>query len=128
MNIAVTSDIITRHSRSQLRNGEAIELMHFRDGKVLALTCNAMALYQSEGAIDHPLGQGLLAISDIPQAHLLRSNTDLWVTQIRAGFIGLYDDKAILITPIAVQLFTHKQDALHNHNALCQLDLEAHYS
>jgi hypothetical protein len=124
MIIESNSDIIVSTEARKLGNGQAVELLHFRDGKVLALSHNAMALYQNSEAIEHPLGQGLMASSSFAEGFTLEDQQGQWVESYKAGFVGLHDGSALLITPISIQLFPNRQDALHNRNEIAKLMLE----
>jgi hypothetical protein len=126
MIIENNSDIITSQQQGTLADGGYYEYLSLRDGKVIALTANTIALYKSSDAIGDPLGNGLLASSSFAN-YPLATNSKPWVSHYRAGFIGLSDDKAILITPMAIQLFQNNQDALNNRNEICRLDLQGIY-
>ncbi len=119
-----SSDLIDRLSLSE-RLQHPLQLVHFRDGKVLALSAHTLAFYKNADAIQDDLGMGLLAVADIPERHALPLSNDGWVEHYKAGFISLRGGLAILITPLAIQLFPNPNDALHNRNLICQLDIEA---
>lgn len=120
-----SSDIVQDTQLRVLANGVNIEQINFRDGKVLLLSSDSLAFYQSQEAIDDALGNGLIALVELPATqHLPPSNTG-WVESYKAGFIGLNDQRVILITPMAIQFFTNKLDALYNRDEICRLDIPA---
>ena len=122
MIIEQQSDIIAKHEYSRI-NDLDVELLIFRDGKVLLLSEKDLALYTSIEAINDPLGNGLISHADMPNrdSNTILANT--LVKEYKAGYVGLHDGKAILITPVAIQLFPSNKDALHNHNEIARLDL-----
>jgi hypothetical protein len=128
MIIENSSDIIVSNSTQTLQNGEAIEVLQLRDGKVFVISQHSLALYQHASYIEDPLGNGLLAICEIPTALSLPLTGESWLKQYRAGFIGLHTGQTLLITPLAIQLFACANDALHNRDEICRLNLESVYS
>ena len=94
----------------------------FRNDMVLVVAEDFMALYKNEASINDALGNGLNAMVDLPQK--IQGNTAGFVENYAAGFVGLVDDKAILITPNDIQLFENKADALHNRNEIARLKLD----
>lgn len=123
MLIEENSDIIKNWRADTLYNGEYIELCTFKDGKVLVISSNTLSLLKNENFLNDELGNGLIAQASIPEAMALGSTP--WVNKIKAGFIGFNDEKAILIMPNSITLFTNSLDALHNKNVLCQLSFES---
>ncbi|NRB39094.1 MAG: hypothetical protein HRU20_11605 [Pseudomonadales bacterium] len=118
------SDIIQSLSLHQ-HGDKPLQLLHFRDGKVLVLSQDTLAFYKDEKSIDDALGGGLIAMVALKPEHHLSATPEGWVNTFKAGFVGLDDDKALLITPLAIQLFAHKQDALYNRNEIARLDIPA---
>lgn len=119
-----SSDIISHTSVSTLKNGKPAELVHFRDGKVLQISANGLAFYQSEAGINDEFNKGLLSTCTINTKDQLKPGDNArFIKEYKAGYIGLQDDKALLITPVAIQLFHNKTDALHNRHEICRLDL-----
>ncbi len=112
------SDIITR---CEWLPEVARQQLTFRNGNVLVLSESVMAFYKSAAAIDDPLGNGLLDMVDLPEA--LSANEQGFVVSYRAGFVGLADDKALLITPNDIQLFPNKECALRNQQEIARLAL-----
>lgn len=120
-----SSDIIQKRELRHADDGSTKDCLHFRDGKVLVISHNAVAFYQSATAIDDELGNGLIALAKLADADCFESNSQGWVKTFKAGFVGLNDERALLITPLAIQLFNHKQDALYNRNEVARLDIPA---
>lgn len=119
-----TSDIIESVEATPLANGTPAERLLLRGGPVLVLTAEAMALYRDATGPDDPLGNKLIALAELAPEHRLALGDGHFIREHRAGYIGLMDDKAILITPAAVQLFANKDDALRNQNELARLAFE----
>jgi len=120
MVIEGSSDIIVR---CEFKDDNQAQWLTFRNGFVLVLQPQAMALYKDESSIHDPLGNGLKAIVDINEDNKLALKDSGFVSEYSAGFVGLVDDKAILITPNDIQLFENKTDALHNRNEITRLAL-----
>ncbi|GAA6134184.1 hypothetical protein NBRC116188_09730 [Oceaniserpentilla sp. 4NH20-0058] len=120
MVIEGSSDIIIRCE--YLADNDTQQLT-FRNGFVLVLQAFVMALYKDTQSIADPLGNGLKALVDIPQKEGLQLEAQGFVSEYSAGFVGLMDEKAILITPNDIQLFPSKLDALHNQNEIVRLAL-----
>lgn len=119
-----TSDIIEALESRPLANGTPADRLRLRGGPVLVLTASAMALYRDVSDVDDPLGNGLIALAELSGDDVLVSEDERFVREHRAGYIGLMDDKAILITPVAVQLFANRDDALRNQNERARLAFE----
>lgn len=117
------SDIIVKCSMSHLSNGTKVELLTLRDGQVLAINAQSMALYANHQSINDPLGNGLIHSASFPSSVYLEQQGNSWVKSYKAGYIGLVDGYTLLITPVAIQLFKSTQDALHNRGELARLDL-----
>ena len=123
MVIEGNSDIVVRcEFFADAVNGPC-QWLTFRNGFVLVVHEAFMALYKDAQSIGDPLGNGLKVMVDIPQDQLLVQGEQGFVQAFSAGFVGLADDKAILITPNDIQLFPHKSDALHNRNEIVRLQL-----
>ncbi len=97
--------------------------LSFSNGLVLVLHNNFLALYKNAQSIGDELGNGLIELVDLPIANHLVQGDKGFVSEYKAGFVGLMDDKVILITPNDIQLFTNKMDALRNQNELARLQL-----
>ncbi len=97
--------------------------LSFSNGLVLVLHNDFLALYKNAQSIGDELGNGLIALVDLPTVNHLALGEQGFVSEYKAGFVGLMDEKVILITPNDIQLFTHKMDALRNKNELARLQL-----
>lgn len=122
MVIEGNSDIVVR-CEFQAQASQPSQWLTFRNGFVLVLQANVMALYKNVESINDPLGNGLKAMVDIPAEQTLQHEEIGFVREYSAGFVGLVDDKAILITPNDIQLFENKTDALHNRDEIARLAL-----
>lgn len=127
MTILGSSDIIAGVDQRSYQ-GNTAQTLHFRDGKVLLINAHGMALFQNLAAIEDELGNGLMAQTEFADDLQLPHQDHQWVTEYSAGFVGLHGDYALLITPVAIQLFRNKQDALHNRDELARLNLETFVS
>jgi len=123
MVIEGNSDIVVRCEYKSDALNQSAQWLTFRNGFVLVLQSSVMALYKDEQSIYDPLGNGLKAMVDIPEAFTLHEGDNGFVASYSAGFVGLADDKAILITPNDIQLFKNKTDALHNRDEIARLAL-----
>ena len=119
-----TSDIVTELESRPLNNGELAERVHLKGGPVLVLSQRALALYKDAASPDDPLGNGLLALVELDEAHQLAPAGERFVTEHRAGYIGLADGQALLVTPAAIVLYANRDDALRNQNARAKLNFE----
>lgn len=119
-----SSDIIESVHPEPLTNGTPAERLQLRGGPVLVLTERAIALYRDAQSPDDPLGNGLIALTELKESDGLKMEGTGFVKEYRAGYIGLHDDKAMLITPVAVQLFANREDALRNQNELARVAFE----
>jgi len=124
MIIEGSSDIVTRCEFKQDTEQGATQWLTLRNGWVMILAPHFINLYKSEASVNDPLGNGLIASEDIPsEATLAVTKTGL-VSRYAAGFVGLVDEKAILITPNDIQLFPSANDALRNQNEILRLALQ----
>ena len=106
-----SSDIVTDVQSRPLNNGQPAERIALKGGPVLVLSATALALYKDADAPDDPLGNGLLALAELDEAHRLRADdSGRFVAEHKAGYIGLADGQALLITPVAVQLFADRDE------------------
>ena len=117
------SDIITRCEFISDGPHAPSQWLTFRNGFILVLGKTFMSLYKSAESIGDPLGNGLKASVDFADEYTLTCSEKGYVSNYAAGFVGLVDDKAILITPNDIQLFKHKTDALHNRDEIARLKL-----
>ncbi len=118
-----SSDIILKCEYKTEGALKGCQLLTFRNGFVLVLREDCMALYKDEASITDPLGNGLKAMTELEGPDQLKAADTGMVSLFSAGFIGLSDEKAILITPNDIQLFSNKADALHNRNEITRLAL-----
>jgi hypothetical protein len=123
MVIEGNSDIIVRCEFFTDAATGPCQWLTFRNGFVLVVHESFMALYKDAQSIGDPLGNGLKVMVDIPDDQILTSSEQGFVQSFSAGFVGLVDEKAILITPNDIQLFSDKSDALHNRNEIVRLQL-----
>lgn len=121
MLIEENSDIIKKWHADKLYNNEYVEICTFKDNKVLVISNNTLSLLKNENFLNDELGNGLLAQEKIKKP--FDTNNTPWITTIKAGFVGFSDNKALLIMPNSIQLFSNSHDALHNQKALCQIFL-----
>ncbi|ASP38639.1 hypothetical protein CHH28_08090 [Bacterioplanes sanyensis] len=120
-----SSDLIERQQRTRLANGDVVDLAWLINGQVLAVSANALALYSRAEAVHDELGNGLLASVAIPAELSLSLQDGGYIQEHRAGYVGLSDQRVLLITLNDVQLFASKQDALRNQNERARLPLAA---
>lgn len=119
-----SSDIVSELESRPLNDGQPAERVHLKGGPVLVLSTSALALYKDASAPDDPLGNGLLALAKLDDAHQLTPQEGRFVSDHRAGYIGLCDGQAVLVTPVAIVLYANRDDALRNRNALARLAFE----
>ncbi len=127
MLLSDNSDLVIRHLPAWQTTPLLIDLIHLKGGRVLALAPNSMSLYKDEDSLRDPLSNGLISSTDWPlaqQLHSVKSEVGGLVKSFKAGVIHLSDNKTILITPVAIQLFLSPKDALTNHNAIAHITLE----
>jgi hypothetical protein len=117
------SDIIQSVTPRTLNNQQMIEVVQLYNGNAIVLSSNALAYYKSADSIEDPLGNGLIAMAELPHTQHFTPAHSPWILQFKAGFVGLVNDRVLLITPVAVQLFASKMDALRNQNEIARLDL-----
>ena len=118
-----SSDIIVRCEYIQEGQHSGTQWLTFRNGFILVLAKDLVALYKDAESVVDPLGNGLKAMVELAgDAQLIISDSG-FVSSFMAGFVGLMDEKAILITPNDIQLFKNKADALRNNDELARLEL-----
>lgn len=118
------SDLVTNSVTFTLSNGEPAEQLWLRGGSVLVISATALALYKDAAAVNDPLGNGLIALTDLSKTSPLTHLDGHFMTEHRAGYIGLHGERMLLITPVAIQLFDERRDALQNRNERARLPLE----
>jgi len=124
MLIENSSDIVLDSQLLTLEAGQKVETLSLINQQVLVLSENALSVYRSIESIQDPLGNGLLHSVALEGAAQLKQYDDGRFMQMKkAGIVGLFDDKVILITPNDIQLFADRNDALRNQNELARLSL-----
>ncbi len=115
-----SSDIVANVERREIKS-QMMELVFLNDQKVLAIAKDSLALYKDVDAISDPLGNGLICMANLEE---IEFNMDEPVVLThRSGFIGLVQDKVLLILPNAIKLFHNKEDALQGQKVVCSLEL-----
>lgn len=117
-----SSDIIVKHEAFALPSGVPCDALHFRNGMVLLVSLNALALYKNAQSVFDPLGNGMLALEDIEDDLQADAEGNI-VQEYQAGYVGLSGGKVILITPNDIQLFPNKEAALRNKNEITRIKL-----
>ncbi|MEY8205576.1 MAG: hypothetical protein RPR40_10955 [Bermanella sp.] len=123
MILAGNSDIISKCEFFSAGAAANSQWLSFANGLVLVLQRDCLALYKDARAVNDELGNGLMELADLAGAACLALGEQGFVSEYKAGFVGLRDDKVILITPNDIQLFAGKADALRNCNELARLKL-----
>jgi len=123
MILSGSSDIIEKCEYFATGTQANTQWLSFSNGLVLVLHKDFLALYKNAQVINDELGNGLMELVDLTGASCLELSEQGFVSEYRAGFVGLKDDKVILITPNDIQLFASKADALRNQNELARLQL-----
>ena len=116
-------DSIIAHTSCERLRGEPAQLLHLHNGYVIVLTPRAIACYSNRAALDDPLGNGLLSFAELDGNSLLEFEQESCVTTHSAGYVGLLDGKALLITPFKIRLYPTNQDGLRGLNCLAELEL-----
>ncbi len=116
------SDLISSVERSYIK-GQYMELLVLFDGRVIALSSSAIALYRDTASVADELGNGLIQLCEIPQLHALDKQSTPWVSQCTAGFVGLHNGMALLILPKDVRLYCDNSSALRNENPILAMPL-----
>lgn len=119
-----TSDIVTELECRPLSNGDLAERVHLKGGPVLVLSQRALALYKDAASPDDPLGNGLLSLVELDEAHQLAPTGEHFVSEHRAGYIRLADGQTLLVTPAAIVLYANREEALRNQNPRARLNFE----
>ena len=118
-----TSDIIKNVTSFQFKNAEKVQVLEFHDGKALILAKDAIALHKTRVSFEDPLADGCLGYVDLAPEHYLNWMDGSIIEEYTSGYICLKDQRGILITPNAIQLFPGKQEALRNQQCLAKLIL-----
>lgn len=123
MILSGSSDIIKQCEFFESGDYQGCQWLTFENNLLLVLSEKFMALYKNTAALNDALGNGLKAMVDLPEDAYLQVSEQGMVKEFRAGFVGLMDQKVILITPNDIQLFASKNDALRNQNEIARLAL-----
>ena len=124
MLIENSSDIVSNDQQLALHSGELVDALTLINSQILVLSENTLSVYRSLDSIQDPLGNGLLhTVALQGAAELVRGQDGRFMAMKKAGIVGLFDDKVILITPNDIQLFANRSDALRNQNELVRLSL-----
>ncbi len=123
MILSGNSDIIKKCEFFSTGLAEHSQWLSFSNGLVLVLHQDYLALYKNALAINDELGNGLIELVDLTGVARLALSEQGFVSEYKAGFVGLKDDKVILLTPNDIQLFACKADALRNQSELARLKL-----
>ncbi len=123
MILSGNSDILVKCEFYPQGKHAGTQWLSFSNGLVLVLSETFLALYKNAGAIGDELGNGLQGLVDLSGDACLEKSTQGFVSEFKAGFVGLKDDKVILITPNDIQLFSNKLNALRNQDELARLQL-----
>ncbi len=123
MILSGSSDIVVKCEYFETGKHQGCQWLTFANGLVLVINRDFLALYKNESSIADELGNGLNVLVDLPSENQLKLTEQGLVREFRAGFVGLMDDKVILITPNDIQLFRGKQDALKNKDEITRLKL-----
>ena len=123
MILSGSSDIVVKCEYFEEGAHQGCQWLTFANGLVLVINTAFLALYKNESSIGDELGNGLNVLVDLPTESQLQLTKQGLVSEFRAGFVGLMDEKVILITPNDIQLFRNKQDALNNRDEITRLKL-----
>ncbi len=123
MILSGSSDIVVKCEYYPQGKHAGTQWLSFANGLVLVLSETFLALYKNADAIGDELGNGLQGLVDLSGESCLEKSAQGFVSEFKAGFVGLGDDKVILITPNDIQLFANKMSALRNQDELARLKL-----
>ena len=121
LDISESSDIIKSVTTLQLKNAEKAQALEFHDGKCLILSSSAIAFHKSLASFEDPLSDSCLGYAELAHEHHLNWVDEILVEEYASGYIGLKDQRVILITPNAIQLFPGKNQALRNQQHVAQI-------
>lgn len=123
MSISGTSDIIKSVTFLQLENAETVQALEFSDGQLLILAKEAIALHKSKTSFEDPLADSCLGYAELSPEHHLNWINNSIIEEYKSGYVGLKDQRVILITPNAIQLFPGKKEALQGQQQIAQIIL-----
>jgi hypothetical protein len=123
MLIENNSDLVKYSQLITLDNEESVEAIHLINGQILVLAANGLSIYKDLASISDPLANGLLHSAALAKENFLVSEEGRYMQMNRSGLIGLFDEKVVLITPNAIQLFPSRESALRNQGELISFHL-----
>ncbi|MFT7266749.1 MAG: hypothetical protein ACI9LL_000106 [Porticoccus sp.] len=123
MSIFGISDIIKDVISLQLESTEKVQALIFRDGQLLILATQAIALHKSRASFEDPLADSCLGYAELRPEHHLNWVDDSIIEEYKSGYVGLRDQRVILITPNAIQLFPGKKEAMRNQQRIAKIVL-----
>jgi len=107
--------IVARHETRNLGPRGPVNLLHFHQGQVLMISAAAVGLYRDAAALDDPLGNGAVGYEEIPEHLRGQWRPDNgFVTEQRAGFVGLQSGGVLFIRPDGIALYDDGASALRN--------------
>ena len=118
-----SSDIIEQHSSITLPNGDNADMLVLFNGLTLVIYGQGMAMYRTSDSVTDPLGNGLIDQVDLLNEKAFESSDEGYVKEYTAGYVGLVDQRALLITPNYIQLYPNKEAALRNKDEIARLKL-----
>ncbi len=123
MLIENNSDLVKSSTLLTLSHGEEVELLELLNGQILVLAENGLNLYKDAASIEDPLANGLLHSVELLEGGYLLKKEGRYMAMKRAGLVGLFDEKVILITPNDIQLFPSRASALRNQDEIAVFHL-----
>ncbi len=122
MIIEGSANLVNRLETLSLQS-QYVEALVLQNGRVIAISESAIALFKDFDTMQDPLGNSLLAIEAIPEAHQFECSASPWVSKHQAGFVEFSNGMGLLILPNDVRLYANRHDALKNHDAIVCLPL-----
>lgn len=123
MVLAGSTDLVTDSWDTTLASGAAVTAAELINGTVLAISRDGLALFRQRASLDDALGNGLIRAESFAEHFCLQGDFPL-LKEHRAGYVGLADDRVLLIGLNDVRLFRNKDDALRNANECLRLSLQ----
>lgn len=123
MLIEQSSDLIKTVQSVSLPSGSCVDAATLINQQILVVSSDTLSLYQRLEAIGDELGNGLIRSVAIPSQHHLQSADGHFIQTHKAGYVGLTNDRVLLIGLNSVQMFASREDALRNQHEIIQLKL-----
>ncbi len=126
MLIESTSDLISELQERQLPSGVWVHEASLMNGSALVIAQDTLALFRRPGSCGDSLGNGFIRSVSIPEEFCLTpisGSRGSYVCEHKAGYVGLTEDRVLLITLNDVQLFPDKLAALKNQGEIVRLSL-----